>query len=38
MNHIIADGTIDTRVMDALGRKNDVQNALLDAVRAEVNG
>lgn len=38
VNHIIADGTVDSRVLDALSRKNCIQDSLLEAVKAEVYG
>jgi SNF2 family DNA or RNA helicase len=36
IQHIITEGTIDERIMAVLGRKNKTQNALIDAVRAEL--
>lgn len=36
VQHIIAKDTIDERVMKALAKKDDNQNALIDAVRAEL--
>ena len=36
--HIVADGTIDGKVLAALRCKENVQNALLEAVKAEVRG
>ena len=36
IQHIITEGTIDERIMAVLGKKNKTQNALIDAVRAEL--
>ena len=36
VQHIVAEGTIDEKVMAALHTKSDVQNVLLEAVKAEV--
>ena len=38
IQHIIAEGTIDRRIMDVLGRKDVNQKALLDAVKADTKG
>ena len=35
--HIIADGTVDERVLKALEAKDNTQAALIDAVKAEVD-
>ena len=37
IQHIITEGTIDERIMAVLGKKNKTQNALIDAVKAELN-
>ena len=36
VQHIITDGTIDGRIMKALSEKDNMQSALIDAVKAEV--
>ncbi len=36
--HIVADGTVDERVLKALDSKDQTQAALIDAVKAEVGG
>ncbi|MBQ8075398.1 MAG: DEAD/DEAH box helicase [Oscillospiraceae bacterium] len=36
IQHIITEGTIDKRIMAVLQRKNKTQNALIDAVKAEL--
>lgn len=36
IHHIIAKGTMDERVMDALNKKNNTQSALIDAVKANL--
>ncbi|MCM1441139.1 MAG: ATP-dependent helicase, partial [Roseburia sp.] len=36
VQHIIAEGTVDERVMAALAGKDMAQSALIDAVKAEV--
>ena len=36
VQHIITDGTIDGRIMKALSGKDNMQSALIDAVKAEV--
>ena len=36
VQHIIAEGTIDERILRALKRKDKTQAALIDAVKAEV--
>ena len=38
IHHIITKDTIDENVMKALEQKNNTQSALIDAVKAEVNG
>ena len=38
IHHIISKDTIDESVMKALEQKNNTQSALIDAVKAEVNG
>ena len=38
INHIIAQGTVDERVMEILKSKSRVQNALIEAVKAELGG
>jgi len=38
IHHIIVKDTIDERILSALERKREVQDALLDAVKAELNG
>ncbi len=36
IQHIITEGTIDERIMAVLGKKSKTQNALIDAVKAEL--
>ena len=36
IHHIIADGTIDNRVLKALQSKEKIQSGLIDAVKAEL--
>lgn len=36
IHHIVAKGTMDERVMQALKKKDEVQRALLDALKAEI--
>ena len=36
IHHIITEDTIDEEILDALGRKDRTQNALIDAVRAQI--
>ncbi|MCM1530458.1 MAG: DEAD/DEAH box helicase [Alistipes sp.] len=36
IQHIITDGTIDRKIMSALQKKEETQNALIDAVKAEL--
>ncbi|MFC2377365.1 MAG: hypothetical protein ACFNLS_05430 [Lancefieldella sp.] len=36
VQHIIAEGTIDERILRALKRKDKIQTALIEAVKAEV--
>ena len=36
IHHIVAKGTIDERVLKALHKKEKEQNALIDAVKAEL--
>ena len=38
IHHIICRGTVDERVMEALRRKEGIQDALMEAVKAEVYG
>ena len=38
IHHIIAEDTIDARIMKVLGEKNKTQTALMDAVRAVLEG
>ncbi len=38
INHIVAEGTVDERILSSLERKEGVQDALLEAVKAEVRG
>ena len=38
IEHIIAVGTIDERIMDALQEKDSTQTALINAVKAEIGG
>lgn len=38
IEHIIAAGTIDERIMDALQEKDSTQTALINAVKAEIGG
>ena len=38
IHHIITEGTIDERIMDALQRKDKTQSALIDAVKAQLGG
>ena len=38
VQHIIAEGTIDEKVIAALHAKSDVQEKLMEAVKAEVRG
>ena len=38
INHIVAEGTVDERILSSLERKEGVQDALLEAVKAEVCG
>ena len=38
IHHIITKDTVDENVMKALELKNNTQSALIDAVKAEVNG
>lgn len=37
VEHIVTDGTIDERILKALSHKNKTQQALIDAVKAEIN-
>ena len=36
VQHIIAEGTIDERIMQALSEKDTTQSALIDAVKADL--
>ena len=36
MQHIVAAGTVDERIMKVLSAKGDTQDRLIDAVKAEV--
>ena len=38
IQHIITTGTIDRKIMSALQKKEETQNALIDAVKAELGG
>ncbi len=38
IHHIVVKDTIDERILSALERKREVQDALLDAVKAELKG
>ena len=38
IHHIICRGTVDEKVMEALRRKEGIQDALMEAVKAEVYG
>lgn len=38
IQHIVTEGTIDERILKALDGKQKTQDALLDAVRAEIGG
>ena len=38
IQHIVAEGTIDERVLAALETKDKTQSALMDAVKAELGG
>lgn len=38
VRHIVARGTIDEHILQALERKDSTQSALIDAVRAEIGG
>ena len=38
IQHIITTGTIDRKIMQALQKKEETQNALIDAVKAELGG
>lgn len=38
IHHIMTEGTIDERIMEALERKNQTQSALIDAVKAQLGG
>ena len=37
VQHIIAEGTIDERVMKVLSQKDNTQSALIDAVKADLH-
>lgn len=36
IHHILTEGTVDMRIMDALGSKDRTQSALIDAVKADL--
>lgn len=38
IQHIVTEGTIDERILQALEQKDNTQSALIDAVKAEVSG
>ena len=38
IHHIVAEGTIDEQVLDALERKETTQTALMNAVKAQLEG
>lgn len=38
IQHIVTAGTIDERILKALEQKDNIQSALIDAVKAEVSG
>ena len=38
VHHLVAEGTIDERVMQSIDKKATGQNALMDAVRARIQG
>lgn len=38
IQHIVTVGTQDERIMEALDRKDNDQNAMIEAVKAEIGG